>query len=180
MKFLIALTAFAALTLATPIAKGPHGHDKPGQGQPPAARPGDQDKGQPAAAAAAAAAQTTTTSSPTATSAATGSVNAALVPDFGITAGQGRQGNNCVGTNGVLIPCDCPPPKQQFIDKLNQFVQAGNAFRAPTPFPEDDSKQSQIIRLQTSIITLQNLNGAGVGCPAASTTFLAQKAALGG
>jgi hypothetical protein len=50
----------------------------------------------------------------------------------------------------------------------------------PAPFPTDNSVASQITRLQTSITTLQNLRGPGVGCPASATTFLAQIKALQG
>jgi hypothetical protein len=32
--------------------------------------------------------------------------------------------------------------------------------------------------MQAALVTLQNLNGPGVGCPAASTTFLAQQKAI--
>lgn len=32
--------------------------------------------------------------------------------------------------------------------------------------------------MQTALVTLQNLNGPGQGCPAASTTFLAQQQAI--
>ena len=45
-------------------------------------------------------------------------------------------------------------------------------------FPEDHSQDSQLARLQTALVTLQNLNGPGKGCPAASTTFLAQQKAI--
>lgn len=45
-------------------------------------------------------------------------------------------------------------------------------------FPTDNSKASKLARMQTAIVTLQNLRGPGVGCPAASTTFLAQQKAI--
>jgi hypothetical protein len=45
-------------------------------------------------------------------------------------------------------------------------------------FPADNSKASQLTRIQAAIVTLQNLKGPGVGCPAASTTFVAQQQAI--
>ena len=60
-----------------------------------------------------------------------------------------------------------------------QFVKAGNAEGTPVSFPVDDSLKSQITRLTTSIVTLQNFHGSpGRGCPASSTTFVGQRAAL--
>jgi len=114
--------------------------------------------------------------------AATGGVDPNLVPPFGIVAGTDPDGTgNCVGVNGVLIPCSCPPPEDQFLQQLNANVAAGHAVKnpvAPVSFPTDNSPQSQIARIQAVLVTLQNLNGAGVGCPAASTTLLAQQQAL--
>jgi hypothetical protein len=46
------------------------------------------------------------------------------------------------------------------------------------PFPTDNSPQSKVTRIQTTIAALQNLNGPGVGCPAASTTFSVREPAL--
>jgi hypothetical protein len=66
---------------------------------------------------------------------------------------------------------------------LSANVAAGHDVHNPAvaaPFPTDNSKASQITRLQTSISSLQNLFGPGVGCPAASTTFSAQLKALTG
>jgi hypothetical protein len=45
-------------------------------------------------------------------------------------------------------------------------------------FPTDNSKASQSTRISAALITLQNLNGSGKGCPAASTTLVAQQKAL--
>jgi hypothetical protein len=45
-------------------------------------------------------------------------------------------------------------------------------------FPEDDSKASQLARIQAALVTLQNLEGPGVGCPASSTTLVAQQKAV--
>lgn len=64
---------------------------------------------------------------------------------------------------------------------LVKNVQAGLAINNPTVkvgYPGDDSKQSQSARINAALITLQNLNGPGKGCPAASTTLVAQQKAL--
>jgi hypothetical protein len=64
---------------------------------------------------------------------------------------------------------------------LNANVAAGHAVNNPSiavSFPTDDSKASQLARIDAALVTLQNLNGPGVGCPAASTTFSAQQAAI--
>lgn len=106
---------------------------------------------------------------------------------------------NCDGINGangqpILIPCSCPPDLATFTSvssvlyerldlkaepifpykDLNANVAAGHATNNPSvslSFPTDSSAASLATRIEASIITLQNLNGAGVGCPAASTTF---------
>ena len=67
------------------------------------------------------------------------------------------------------------------IQALVKNVQAGVAVNNPSVkvgFPTDDSKQSQSARITAALITLQNLNGPGKGCPASSTTLLAQQKAL--
>ncbi|KAJ7081597.1 hypothetical protein B0H15DRAFT_452306 [Mycena belliarum] len=101
-----------------------------------------------------------------------------LVPQFGVTAGTNPTGTgDCDGINGIKIPCTCPPERQAFIDQLSKDVAAGHDVNnpgVPAPFPTDGSVASQIVRLQTSVTTLQNLFGPGKGCPAAATTFLAQ------
>jgi len=45
-------------------------------------------------------------------------------------------------------------------------------------FPPDNSVLSQLARVDTALVTLQNLFGPGKGCPAVSTTLSAQQAAL--
>ena len=85
--------------------------------------------------------------------------------------------------NGVKIPCTCPPDRNTFIKALNENVAAGKAVNNPdlpaaVTFPTGNSKADQLARLQSSIITLQNLRGPGQGCPAASTTFVAQQKAI--
>ncbi|KAJ7681519.1 hypothetical protein B0H17DRAFT_872131, partial [Mycena rosella] len=113
---------------------------------------------------------------------AAGGVDPNLVPQFGIVAGTNPTGTgDCDGVNGIKIPCSCPPDRNSFITSLSADVAAGHDVNNPgvqAPFPTDSSAASQITRLQTSVTTLQNLFGPGKGCPASSTTFLAQIAAL--
>ncbi|CAK5263237.1 unnamed protein product [Mycena citricolor] len=105
-----------------------------------------------------------------------------LVPEFGVIAGSQPDGTgNCKGANGVLIPCSCPPDRAAFIDSLSGNVAAGHDINNPgvgAAFPTDNSLASQITRFQTVISSMQNLHGAGVGCPAAATTWSSQLAAL--
>ncbi|KAK0244523.1 hypothetical protein EDD85DRAFT_898396 [Armillaria nabsnona] len=114
-------------------------------------------------------------------------VNPALIPEFGLEAGINPTGtgdcDGITGANGspVLIPCICPPNRDTFIQSLNANVNAGFVVNNPSvqvSFPEDDSQASQLARIQTAIVTLQNINGTGKGCPAASTTFVAQQKAI--
>lgn len=116
-----------------------------------------------------------------------GGVDPALVPEFGHPSGLNPTGTgDCDGiTNAagvvVKIPCACPPPRDQFIASLSANVAAGRAVNNPgvaVSFPTDDSKASKLARMQAALVTLQNLRGPGVGCPAAATTFLAQQAAI--
>ncbi|TFK20415.1 hypothetical protein FA15DRAFT_128013 [Coprinopsis marcescibilis] len=116
-----------------------------------------------------------------------GGVNPALVPEFGHPAGLNPTGTgDCDGIRNaagqvVKIPCACPPNRNDFITSLNANVGAGFAVNNPSvrvSFPTDNSKESQLTRMQAALVTLQNLRGPGVGCPAASTTFLAQQQAI--
>jgi hypothetical protein len=64
---------------------------------------------------------------------------------------------------------------------LNGNVAAGHVINNPlvhVSFPGDGSKASQLARINAAIVTLQNLNGKGKGCPVASTTFQEQEAAI--
>ncbi|KAI0247593.1 hypothetical protein BJV78DRAFT_1133043 [Lactifluus subvellereus] len=126
-------------------------------------------------------------------------VNVELVPQFGFQAGLNPTGTSDMsldgsigtgdcdgavkGSNGrpIKIPCSCPPDRQTFINELNANVAAGHVLNNPTvpiSFPEDNSKGSQLARLNAAAVTLQNLNGPGKGCPVVSTTFQAQAAAI--
>ena len=134
-----------------------------------------------------------------------GGVDPSLVPQFGLQAGLNPTGTgDCDGIKNaagqvVKIPCSCPPDRGSFIavsinlsvphitilklvlQSLSANVAAGHAVNNPgvaVSFPTDNSKASQIARIQTAIVTLQNLRGPGVGCPAASTTFVAQQQAI--
>ena len=108
----------------------------------------------------------------------TGAFDPSLVPEFGVQAGVSPDGQgNCIGLNNVKIPCSCPPDRQDFIQRVQAAAASGNSEGVPVEFPLDDSSASKKARIQTSIVVLQNLNGRGVGCPAAATTFLAQQAA---
>lgn len=68
--------------------------------------------------------------------ATTGGVDPALVPPFGIVAGTDPDGHgNCVGANGVLIPCSCPPPEDQFLQVSSVLLPPYSflGFLLPTP-----------------------------------------------
>ncbi|OAX43818.1 hypothetical protein K503DRAFT_43909 [Rhizopogon vinicolor AM-OR11-026] len=115
-------------------------------------------------------------------------VDPALVPSFGWQSGVNPDGTgNCDGavndTNGkpILVPCQCPPNSTFFLTALNRNVAAGFVTTNPTvklSFPTDNSTASQSARLNAAAVTLQNLEGPGVGCPVASTTFSAQQKAI--
>jgi hypothetical protein len=115
---------------------------------------------------------------------------ARLAPDLGHPSGLNPTGTgDCDGAvlrpdgSPVKIPCSCPPPQDVYIAALRANVQAGHAVNQPAvqiSFPLDDSNASKSARITAALITLQNLNGSGVGCPAASTTLLAQQKALQG
>lgn len=114
-------------------------------------------------------------------------VDPALVPDLGLQAGLNPTGTgDCDGIPNaqgvpIKIPCSCPPDRQTFINALNANVAAGHAVNNPSvsvTFPTDDSKGSKLARITASVVTLQNLRGPGVGCPAVSTTLQAQAKAI--
>jgi hypothetical protein len=124
---------------------------------------------------------------PSAPSGGAGGVDPALVPEFGLQSGLNPTGTgDCDGIrnaagNIVKIPCACPPSRDSFIASLNGNVAAGRVVNNPgvsVSFPTDNSKASKLARMQAALVTLQNLRGPGVGCPAASTTFLAQQKAI--
>lgn len=110
---------------------------------------------------------------------ATGNINPSLVPDFGVTQNanaNARQQGSCDGFNAasnavVNIPCSCPPSRASFLAALDKNVAAGSVQGEKVEFSNDASDQSDATNKQRAtamLVTLQNLNGAGVGCPAAS------------
>jgi hypothetical protein len=110
-------------------------------------------------------------------------IDSTLVPFFGIEAGvpSATQPGSCQGANNVNIPCSCPPAWDQFVERLQQFVSAGNVFGIPIIFPTDNSIQSQLSRIDACIDTLQNMDDSalGEGCPiAAAPSFSAIQASL--
>ncbi|KIV86673.1 hypothetical protein PV11_02270 [Exophiala sideris] len=117
------------------------------------------------------AAPAATSSSTAATSGGgTASVDGSSCPAFGITAGvKATDGTaNCVGDNGVDIPCDCPPNLNTFTSFLGTVVASGDQF------PSGTSAADQLTRLQTCLVALQNFQGglgSGVGCPIVSTNW---------
>lgn len=110
-------------------------------------------------------------------------VDRSLVPEFGHQRGLNPTGTgDCDGIPGApKIPCSCPPDREEFLRQLDANVAAGHAVKnpaAPVSFPTGNSNGDRIARIQASLITLQNLNGPGVGCPAVSTTLLQQQKAI--
>ncbi|GAW09256.1 hypothetical protein LENED_011401 [Lentinula edodes] len=150
--------------------------------QQAAIQAGTSDVAAASTSAVAAAAPTSAAAAASSTAPATGGVDASLVPEFGVTAGQSPDGTgNCIGINNIKIPCSCPPDRDTFIADLNANVAAGHATNNPSvslSFPTGNTNADAAARIEASIVTLQNLNGPGVGCPAASTTFSAQLAAV--
>ncbi|RMZ84798.1 hypothetical protein DV737_g912, partial [Chaetothyriales sp. CBS 132003] len=94
-----------------------------------------------------------------------------LIPPYGIQANVSLNDGTprCAGLDGKAIPCDCPPDPSLFVSSLNQLVASGQQ-----QFPEGNTVEEQLTRLQTCIVTLQNIfggPGSGVGCPAVSTNW---------
>lgn len=139
---------------------------------------GRRDACTPAASSSSPSSPSSSSSSST-TNASTGGVNPALVPDFGVVPGtnaNAKQTGSCDGfaaaTNAVtLIPCNCPPNRATFLAALNENVAKGSVEGTPVEFSNDATDQSEATNTQRAtalLVTLQNLNGPGVGCPAAS------------
>jgi hypothetical protein len=110
-------------------------------------------------------------------------IDSSLVPSFGIDAGilSTTQVGSCEGANNINIPCQCPPARDEFIERLEQFVSAGSTFGISIAFPKDNSIKSQLARIDASIDTLQNIDNTalGEGCPkAAAPNFSAVQAIL--
>lgn len=184
MRYSLVLIALAASAFAAP-ALTPRDPQRGGNR-------GNQDQDNQASQAVPAAATTPVptaqvaadpaTSQPAANSAAAastggtgGTITDAQVPDFGVTAGvpDPKQAGSCLGLGGATIPCFCPPPRDEFIARLNEVVAAGNAFGHPAVFPTDNSAASAAARKNALIVTMQNFNGtaSGVGCPSKAANF---------
>ncbi|EJD51006.1 hypothetical protein AURDEDRAFT_112060 [Auricularia subglabra TFB-10046 SS5] len=121
---------------------------------------------------------------------------ARLAPSLGWRAGINPDGTgNCdgavlstnVGEDGkklpIIVPCACPPSKEAFLQALTANIRAGRVVNNPGipaafTFPTGDSVDDQLARITAASATLQNLNGEGQGCPMASTTLVAQAAAI--
>lgn len=119
----------------------------------------------------AAANRASASASASAASGKSGSIDPSLVPEFGQQAGLHPDGTgNCKADSGTTIPCKCPPDRDAFISKLEEFVNAGSFFGLlAAPFPTSNSNQDALTRIDTIISTLQNFDGSsGAGCPAAS------------
>ena len=193
MKYSFALIALAASAFAAPALtprdpqRGHHGDH--GSANQPATSPATtpiaaaQNLANPAASQAnpvasqPTAAPTGAAANPAGSAAATtgGPVPDNLVPQFGVTPGNPdpNQAGSCLGLNNAAIPCFCPPPRDQFIARLNEIVAAGGAFGHPAQFPTDNSAASQAARLNALTVTMQNFNNtaSGVGCPKAAANF---------
>jgi hypothetical protein len=64
--------------------------------------------------------------------------------------------------------------RDAFIASLNANIQAGHAVNNPSialSFPLGDSREDRQQRISAALVTLQNMDRPGVGCPAASTTL---------
>jgi len=115
---------------------------------------------------------------------------ASLAPPLGFSSGVNPTGTgDCdgavKGANGlpIKVPCSCPPSQDVYISQLTANAAVGHAVHNPDvslSFPTDNSPASQRARIVAALITVQNLNGPGVGCPAASTTLSAQLASVQG
>ncbi|KAF7799444.1 hypothetical protein EIP86_010679 [Pleurotus ostreatoroseus] len=148
----------------------------------------------PAAAAPAAASPAPAAAAPADNSASSGALSqaqvSALAPPLGFQAGKNPTGTgDCDGAvngaNGqpIKVPCSCPPSQDEYIQQLTANVNAGQAVNNPSvkvSFPTGSSNADQAARIQAALVTIQNLNGPGVGCPAVSTTLSAQLAAVQG
>lgn len=189
MKYSLVLIALAASAFAAPALtprdpqrggnRGNQDHaNQANQAVPNAAAtqvPTTQVATDPATSQPAASPTAAATPAASASVSAGGTITDAQVPDFGVTAGvpDPKQAGSCLGLGGATIPCFCPPPRDEFIARLNEIVAAGNAFGHPAEFPTDDSTASAAARKSALIVTMQNFNGtaSGVGCPSKAANF---------
>jgi hypothetical protein len=107
----------------------------------------------------------------------TQSIDSSLIPEFGLRAGQNPNGSgSCATADNILIPCFCPPDRNEFIEKVNLAVASGNVLGTSVTFNVDPLAQSdkdKLDRATTCLIVLQSFNGTrGVGCPAVSAPHI--------
>jgi hypothetical protein len=126
------------------------------------------------------AASTSSAATVTATGALTLDLVNQLAPDLG---GQPNTNPNSAGDcdgprqpNGQIpkVPCACPPLRTEYVNQLFANIQAGHAVNNPSvrvSFPTGNTVQNKHDRITAAVITLQNLNGPGKGCPTVSTTL---------
>jgi hypothetical protein len=108
---------------------------------------------------------------------------AALAPSLGATPPLPPTGfGDCVGpVRNASVPCSCPPPHAAYLAALAANVLAGHALNntgVPVTFPTGNTTADAHARITAAAVTLQNLEGPGVGCPLTSTTLGVQAAAL--
>jgi hypothetical protein len=105
---------------------------------------------------------------------------ARLAPDLGALPNTNpNQSGDCDGPRQLdgkipRVPCACPPLHDAYIQALTANVLAGRAVNntvVNVGFPTGDSLNDKHGRITAAIITLQNLNGPGKGCPGVSTTL---------
>lgn len=182
----ILLLALSATTLAHPTQIGRRGSSTPPSVVVAAAAASASASGAPAPAASSSGGGGGGGGS----NSTSGAVNPSLVPSFGVTTNtnaDAKQKGSCDGfaaaSNAVtLIPCSCPPSRDAFLAALNKAVAAGSTQGTPVKFNNDASDQSaktNQLRATAMLVTLQNLNGAGKGCPAASAPNFATQQKTG-
>jgi hypothetical protein len=107
-----------------------------------------------------------------------------LAPELGGQPGINPDGHGgCDGPNGKTprVPCSCPPRRDAYIRALTANVLAGHVInnpKLPVSFPTGNGVGDKRARISAAMVTLQNMNGPGVGCPIASTTLAAQAKVL--
>ncbi|MCJ1472127.1 hypothetical protein MMC13_000774 [Lambiella insularis] len=76
-------------------------------------------------------------------------IDPTLVPAFGIVPGipSTSQPGSYQGANGTNIPCPCPPDRDTFVQRLEQFNAVGKAFDLPLNFSTDVSDMTAATQL---------------------------------
>ncbi|KAK0625397.1 hypothetical protein B0T17DRAFT_492485 [Bombardia bombarda] len=104
-----------------------------------------------------------------------------IPPSFGVVANQGRVDSvTCTGINGALIPCNCPPARDdaKFLGGLNAALTQGffpnPSIKTPITLAKfndasDKSPNTNKQRATAMIQVMQSLSGTlGKGCPGVS------------